>query len=313
MPELPEVESCRALLQQYAVGATVQNAVVSVDDKVFVGSALSEFTGALQGARLVAAHRLGKHLWLETDRQNCVMVHLGMTGSWSVKGKASMEYKSFSVDAANWPPRFAKLVLSMSNGEELCLTDPRRFARVRLSASPRTEPPISLLRGDPLLAPHTKADFAAILQKKASPIKAVVLDQSVLAGVGNWVADEALYAACIHPETQASALSEAQCDALHEAVRSVCQAAVAVNAESARFPADWLFHIRWGKKAGKTQAGHPIAFETVGGRTSCYVPALQKKAIRAGAAPKRPAPSPSGSPAKAKRPARVTKAALPAV
>ena len=296
MPELPEVEACRSLLEQFAVGATVLTAVVADDEKVFVGGMSAQFTEALEGARLVAAHRLGKHMWLETDRGQSLLVHLGMTGSWSVKDRGSMEYKSFTVDTKSWPPRFSKLVLSMSNGEQLCLTDPRRFARVRLSSSPRTEPPISLLRGDPLLAPHSKAEFTASLSKRVAAIKSVLLDQAFTAGVGNWVADEALYAARVHPETPASALGGGECEALHEAIGSVCRAAVAVNAESSRFPEHWMFHVRWGKKAGKL-GGHAIAFETVGGRTSCYVPALQKKASAA----KRAAPPPAGAPA-VKRP-----------
>jgi formamidopyrimidine-DNA glycosylase len=251
-------------------------AVVSEDDKVFIGAPQDAFRTALVGARVLGAHRLGKHLWLTLSTKPCVAFHLGMTGSWSVRNRGVTKYKAFAVDAVNWPPRFAKLVLTLDNGEALAFTDPRRFARVRLADDPAVVAPISELRGDPLLAPLGCAKFLAILSKRSAAVKALLLDQSVCAGVGNWVADEALYAARVHPETPCNALGEAAGTALYEAVASICRTAVACDADSSRFPSDWLFHVRWGKKAGSI-GGHALQFVTVGGRTSAFVPFLQKK------------------------------------
>jgi len=275
MPELPEVEQSRGLLERACVGATVTRAEISEDDKVFVGAPASAFRDALVGAKVLGAHRLGKHLWLSLSTKPWLHVHLGMTGSWVVRGSGATQYKSFSVDSS-WPPRFAKLVLGMDSGAELAFADPRRFARVRLSHDPAAEPPISLLRGDPLLAPLGRDAFAALLLQRNVPLKALLLDQAVCAGVGNWVADEALYQARLHPETRCSQLGEAEACALYDAVQSVCRVAVAADADASRFPPDWLFHVRWGKKAGSLN-GHSLAFVTVGGRTSAYVPHVQKK------------------------------------
>lgn len=93
---------------------------------------------------------------------------------------------------------------------------------------------------------------------------------------GNWVADEVLFQARIHPETAASALSSGELEALRQAVVDVCALAVSVGADDKQFPPDWLFHSRW-HKAGGVVLGHPVSYITVNGRTSAFVPALQKK------------------------------------
>ena len=113
-----------------------------------------------------------------------------MTGSFVVRGVAAPVYKSFAVDETAWPPRFHKLVLELSGGGAVAFADARRFARIRLQADPAAEAPVAELGWDALLDPPTPAAFAAALSRRGAPIKAVLLDQSFSAGVGNWVADE---------------------------------------------------------------------------------------------------------------------------
>ena len=86
-----------------------------------------------------------------------------------------------------------------------------------------------------------------------------------------------MFQARIHPEVPAKALGPQRSAALLAALTGVCRAAVAADADSAQLPPDWLFHRRWGKKPGKTACGAALAFLTVGGRTSCFAPALQRK------------------------------------
>ncbi len=86
-----------------------------------------------------------------------------------------------------------------------------------------------------------------------------------------------MFQARIHPEVPAKALGPQRSAALLAALTRVCATAVAADADSTQFPADWLFGRRWGKKAGTTACGSPLAFITVGGRTSCFAPALQRK------------------------------------
>jgi formamidopyrimidine-DNA glycosylase len=105
----------------------------------------------------------------------------------------------------------------------------------------------------------------------------LLLDQSFAAGVGNWVADEVLYQARIDPRRRACELGADEVRALRRELRAVIQRAVAVDADKDRFPRTWLFHVRWGKnKNAQTADGYRIEHITVGGRTTAYVPQVQR-------------------------------------
>lgn len=311
MPELPEVEASRALLESCLAGKRIVKIVAADDEKVFV-DCVAGVKDALQGATVHSVHRRGKHLWWQLDRPVAPLFHFGMTGSWACRGLGATKYKSFVVDTTNWPPKFSKLQLECADGTQLAFTDPRRFARIRLVAGdPLSCAPLNQLGPDMLLSPPSLEEWARTLASRNAPIKAVLLDQSVACGVGNWVADEALFQARVHPESTASALPSDAVAALLDCCVRICRDAASVDADSDKFPADWLFHVRWGKKAGKTTTGHAIAFETVGGRTSCFVPALQKRI-----AAKKQARKPEGPDgevaAAAPAPKRGKKAAAPA-
>ena len=145
---------------------------------------------------------------------------------------------------------------------EVAFLDARRLGRIRLCKTPLTEPPISNMGFDPILSMPDLTEFSRGVVKRTCPIKALLLDQSFSAGVGNWVAgkasirvfvatlrdtvpDEVLYHARIHPEQRCNTLSKEQIQALHQQIRHVCTFAVKVNADDSRFPDDWLFKYRW--------------------------------------------------------------------
>ncbi|GAB4820296.1 hypothetical protein N2152v2_007342 [Parachlorella kessleri] len=287
MPELPEVEGARRLLERTCLGKAIEAAIVADDDKVIQGVSPRDLEQALAGRTIAGTKRLGKHMWVELgDGSPALLLHFGMTGGLVVKGVGAAHYKSFAVDEVNWPPRFCKVELRLSDGTQLAFCDSRRFARVRLLADPEGQPPLSELGWDPLLRWPAVEEFAAKLATQKRAVKAVLLDQAITAGVGNWVADEVLYQARIHPEQPAASLSAEEVGALHRLIREVCTIASDVEAEADRLPKTWLFHYRWGK-GSKTKAkveGHTIEHITVGGRTSAYVPALQKLSKAAAAA-----------------------------
>jgi formamidopyrimidine-DNA glycosylase len=105
----------------------------------------------------------------------------------------------------------------------------------------------------------------------------VLLDQSLFAGVGNWIADEVLYQAGLDPRRPASSLSPRDVGRLRGRLRAIVHRAVSVDADSSRFPRTWLFHRRWGRKQGaRTARGEPIVHLTVGGRTTAWVPSRQR-------------------------------------
>jgi formamidopyrimidine-DNA glycosylase len=255
MPELPEVESARALCEAHCLGATVTSVAFledgTFDEKIFEGTTAAAFRSALMGKTLVSARRLGKHMWWElgvkqgkhgkkakpSEKTDASPVfHFGMTGAMSVRGEGAMKYKSFEVDTTSWPPRFAKLVVEFDSGVALAYTDPRRFGKVRLvRGDVRTSPPISQLGFDPLLAMPNADAFVAAYAKRAAPIKAALLDQKIAAGVGNWIADEVLYQARVHPETPAKQLSRAQLERIRTEMGNVVRKSVEANADADAF------------------------------------------------------------------------------
>lgn len=120
--------------------------------------------------------------------------------------------------------------------------------------------------------------FNQLVLRRAVPVKALLLDQSFSAGVGNWVADEILYQAKIHPAQYTNTLTQDELTALYENLKYVCETAVKLEADESKFPEDWLMTYRWskGKKTSqKLPNGLSLKFETVGGRTSAFAPCRQ--------------------------------------
>jgi len=99
----------------------------------------------------------------------------------------------------------------------------------------------------------------------------VLLDQTLLAGVGNWIADEALYQARLSPWRPARSLSDTEVRRLRQALVRIIRRAVDVEADADRFPRTWLFHRRWGRRHAVTSSGESLTFDTIGGRTTAWV------------------------------------------
>ncbi|CAN0858610.1 Formamidopyrimidine-DNA glycosylase [Linum grandiflorum] len=276
MPELPEVEAARRALEEHCLGKKIMKAVVADDSKVIEGISSSDLQSALVGKTIVAALRKGKNMWLKLDSPPFPSFQFGMTGAVYIKGVAVTEYKRSAVkDTDEWPSKFSKLFIELDDGLEFSFTDKRRLAKIRLLNDPASVPPISQLGPDALLQPMTVDELHKALSKKKVGIKALLLDQGFISGIGNWIVDEVLYQARIHPQQSSSSLSKECCETLHKCIKQVVEYAVEVDAVSSCFPLEWLFHFRWGKKPGKVN-GKTIEFMTAGGRTTAFVPELQK-------------------------------------
>jgi len=280
MPELPEVEAARRLLTRAAVGRRIVSARVMPDPIVFQGVSPARIRRALVGRRVVAAHRHGKHLWLELDERPWPCFHFGMSGGIEVRGRQRQRLMVEGRRAREepWPPRFLKLHLTLDDGGEIVFRDARRLGRVRLRHDPAAEPPISLLGFDALHDVPSPGRLAALFAKRAAPVKAVLLDQSFSAGVGNWIADEVLYQARIDPRRRTDTLTRAEIGRIRSRLRSVISTAVRAGADSDRFPRKWLFHTRWSKRLQSpvTVRGERIRYLTVGGRTTAWVAEVQR-------------------------------------
>ncbi len=265
MPELPLVERSRRQALRRLRGRRIATARVRPDPIMMPGQDPRRMVAALRGARITGLGRRGKYLWLELDRRPWLVLHFGMTGAFIYP------------PAEAPPPRHWRVDLRLDDGGRLVLEDPRRFGRVLLVDDPPRQPPVSDLGYDPLLDRIPAAEFVARLRARRAPVKAVLLDQSFAAGVGNWIADEILYQARIRPHRRADQLSEAEARRILRHTVAVVRVAVAANNEDHRFPAGWLFHRRWGDDpAARTRAGHAIVREPVGGRTTAWVPAVQR-------------------------------------
>lgn len=293
MPELPEVERATRLLNEFGAGKMIVKVDTIEDTIVYAGVTHTDFAEVLTGRKLIQTHRYGKlfYMKLDGDGKQPVM-HFGMTGMLHVKGQLPIHYREAPSNVTNpeWPPRWMKFILHLADPEsgqttEIAFRDARRLGRIRLCVSPLSEPPISELGFDPILSMPSLTEFSNIVGKrKGITVKALLLDQSFSAGIGNWIADEVLYHARIHPEQRCNTLSEDHLQILHEKIQYVCQTAISVNADDSRFPGHWLFKHRWakGKKSKDSvlqlPSGEPatIKWITVGGRTSAYVLELQK-------------------------------------
>ncbi|KAF8630200.1 hypothetical protein AX15_003055 [Amanita polypyramis BW_CC] len=285
MPELPEVEHAVKLLVEVGAGKRICKVDAIEDNIVFTQTNREQFAAEITGRVIQNVHRHGKVFYLELGGEGKVPVlHFGMTGKLQVKGQEPMHYQMGSKDSTTtWPPRYMKFVMYLASDPpdivtEVAFVDMRRLGRIRLCTSPMTEPPISELGFDPILSMPALDKFVPMVRRRTCPIKALLLDQSFSAGVGNWVADEILFNARIHPEQRCNTLTDGQVQSLHHYVVNVCETAVAVDADSQRFPDHWLFRHRWGKgkKRKPDGASVTIKWTTVGGRTSAYVPELQQ-------------------------------------
>ncbi len=265
MPELPEVESARRIAERTLLGRTLVRVNTADDRIVYSGVTPRTLAAALRGRRVVALRRKGKYLWMELDRRPWPCLQFGMGGHFVV------------YTAPGQRPLFWKLELVTESGERLAMTNPRRLGRIRLQDDPEHEPPISRLGFDPLLEMPPAAGFTALLARRKAPIKAVLLDQGFAAGVGNWIADEVLYQAGIAPRRLGSDLTADEAKRLRMVLLRVIRRAVDVDAVKERFPADWLFHHRWGRNVDAvTTRGEKIIHETIGGRTTAWVPVAQR-------------------------------------
>jgi formamidopyrimidine-DNA glycosylase len=282
MPEIAEVARIVHYIRKHLVGKTL-NKVVAVDDPNVYGKAGTsgkEVQKALTGKKVVDAGQQGKYFWLVMSSPPHPVMHFGMTGWLKIKSEETYYYKIQKGDQEDeWPPRFWKFHLETKEVPkvEAAFVDSRRFGRIRKTT------PLIENGPDPVVDKDLVTEKWLIekCRSKKVPIKAMLLDQANISGIGNWVGDEIMYNAKIHPEQYSNTLSDEQLKQLHKSIHYICGTAVELLADSEQFPETWLFKHRWGKgkkDASKTlPSGEKIVFLTVGGRTSAVIPSVQKK------------------------------------
>lgn len=219
MPELPEVETIRRQLEERIPGRRV--AAVTILDPLLVAPERPEqVAAALVGRRVSDLRRRGKFLLIGIEGEDDLVVHLRMTGRLHWREGAP------ELDA-----RHLRAVIALDDGSHLAMTDQRRFGR--LERRPRGA---ASWRGrvgpEPLAAGFTARSLAARLDGRRAPVKALLLDQRLVAGVGNIYADEALHAAGVHPERAGGDLDAGEVGRLHRAIRDRLRAGIAAGGAS---------------------------------------------------------------------------------
>lgn len=256
-----------------------------------VGTSAAEFQKSLQGKKVVGAGQQGKYFWIVMSSPPHPLMHFGMAGWLKIRSEDTYYYRKKDGENGEeeWPPKYMKFLLETNSNPkvEAAFVDFRRFARIRLLQCPEDQirkiQPLSENGPDPVVDKNIVTDkwLIDLCRGKKVPIKALLLDQANISGIGNWVGDEIMYDAKMHPEQYSNTLSDAQLKQLHKSIHHICGTAVDLLGDSEQFPETWLFKHRWGK--GKKDApktlpnGEKITFLTVGGRTSAVIPSVQKK------------------------------------
>ena len=235
MPELPEVETVRTGLQRLLVGRTVKEA--RHDNQKSFPNSIEDINAFLIGARVIAVHRRGKVLIIDLNTGYSLVTHLKMTGQlvFVDTNESSSAKKRFGAGHPNeslvglLPDRSTRVTITLNDSAALYFNDQRKFGWMRLLPTVAV-PEIDFFKKlgpEPLESEFTFRVFEErIMRRKKSRIKAVLLDQTVIAGIGNIYADESLWDAKIHPETRVDQISQVKRRALHQAIVSVLQLSI---------------------------------------------------------------------------------------
>jgi formamidopyrimidine-DNA glycosylase len=273
MPELPEVETSRRTLEPLVVGRRIAGLRVGEFEGVLGGDRAAEVIARIAGLRIERVRRRGKYLLLDLDDGTTIEAHLRMTGQLVV------------VPAGTPPLRFEHLAIVLDDGQEIRFADQRKFGRVRHLPVGATRRLDERLGPEPLSRGFTAARLGAALARRPGKLKSVLLDQRLIAGLGNIYVDEALFLARLHPERAANSLTDEEIRRLHRAIRAVLRAgivhrgtsfssyrdATGASGENQRF-----LNVYGQARGGRCpRCGGEIARIVVGGRGTHFCPGCQ--------------------------------------
>ncbi len=216
MPELPEVETVTNEIRPYVLGRRINNVGVFWPGTV-KGNTVTEFVDGLKGQTVVAVRRRGKFIVWELSGGKRLLTHLKMTGALLAQ------------DAAAEAPPYNRVEITLDNGTKVFFRDPRKFGRMRVIEHDKA---FDELGPEPLVPGFTPEVLESILKKRKGPIKPTLLDQTLIAGIGNMYADEALFEAKIHPLRAADSLTTTEYRRLHKAIRHILTAAIEAKGAS---------------------------------------------------------------------------------
>ncbi|MCC6416389.1 MAG: Fpg/Nei family DNA glycosylase [Opitutaceae bacterium] len=275
MPELAEVEFYRLRWHEAALGQAITDVLTHDNKNLFRAAPASTLKRALRGATLLDSGTAAKQMLFRFTGNHWLGIHLGMSGELFVR---PTHYQ---------PQKHDHLVLRTQQNA-LVFSDPRLFGKIEFSTGPTAPAWWTKIAPAVLSATFTQSAVTDFLRRRArAPIKAVLLMQERFPGIGNWMADEILWRAAIHPRRLAGSLTPAETRALWRECRQVCRLALRhIAGRGGKLPPDlnvnipdtWLFNHRWkdGGRCPKTRA--LLIREEIGGRTTCWSPGRQNPA-----------------------------------
>jgi formamidopyrimidine-DNA glycosylase len=275
VPELPEVETIRRGLEPFLVGRRIERAAIR-DPRLTRPFDPDEVARQLRGERITGLDRRGKYLVVRFESGRVLLVHLRMTGNFRVAGS----------DTADGP--HDRAVLRLDNGSDVIYRDIRRFGTWLLVEPQELELYLAeRVGGEPLEEAFQTAGLASRLAGRRAPIKAALLDQRTVAGMGNIYADEALWRARIHPLRPAGELERGEVRRLHRALRDALRMGIAregatlsnyatPEGERGRMQEEFKVYGREGEPCSR--CGTPIEKIRAAGRGTHYCPRCQRLA-----------------------------------
>ena len=311
MPELPEVEYTARQLRETLVGAIISNAQVFWE-RIISHPGLPDFLAGLEGRRILGVRRRGKLLVLDLSGDLILTIHRRMSGNllllppgweidtslserdpvaWSTRGPTFRQASGVDGAEPAVPPandyylRYCRACFNLADGRRLLYTDPRKFGRIALWPRAREAEAFEGVGVEPLEDEFTAEELGRILARHKGAIKTVLMNQAVIAGIGNIYADEALHYASIHPLRPASSLSEDEVRRLHEGIVSVLRLGIEHGGTSFNEYRDlWgeagdnYNHVRVYQREGKPcpRCGTPIERIVVAQRGTHFCPNCQR-------------------------------------
>jgi formamidopyrimidine-DNA glycosylase len=285
MPELPEVETVRRGLAPALVGRRIKRAQTKRADLRFPFP--ERFSARLKGRRVDALERRAKYLLARLDDGNVWITHLGMTGRWSILGAKRQPGDFYYAEPTN--PTHTHVVVDMEEGARLEFNDPRRFGYMDLIAEDALDahPWFKGIGPEPLGNEFHAPFLKHALAGKKTSIKAALLDQRVIAGLGNIYVVEALHRAGITPVKEAGRIGAQRLEKLFHAIRAVLEEAIeaggstlsdyaSVDGAQGGFQHRFRVYDQEGKPCTTKNCGGTIIRATHSGRSSFWCPRCQR-------------------------------------
>jgi formamidopyrimidine-DNA glycosylase len=204
MPELPEVETIKNDLAPHVTGRTITG-VTLLWEKTLQQPSGEEFERIIKNQKITGMERRGKYLIFDLESGYKLIMHMRMSGSLML--------------GHDNPPPHTRAIIHLDNNSNIYFNDPRKFGKMQLVKDCGCV--FGKLGVEPLSSDFTVQSLTGLLKERKSPIKSVLLEQNLIAGIGNMYADEALFASKIHPTRPADSLTKEEIKALHQAIQDV--------------------------------------------------------------------------------------------